>query len=132
MKPSRPFSRLLCVCVGLSSVLAACAETTLETPSEHPANSRGHSEALPSVATALAPGFDPFSAYPAPESASSAEPSHHHAEAAEPAQKTVIYTCPMHPEIRKEAPGNCPICGMRLVPKEPQTEPPTEPNAPAP
>lgn len=24
------------------------------------------------------------------------------------------YTCPMHPEIIREAPGNCPICGMAL------------------
>jgi Cu+-exporting ATPase len=27
-----------------------------------------------------------------------------------------IYTCPMHPEIRQPAPGNCPICGMTLEP----------------
>ena len=26
------------------------------------------------------------------------------------------YTCPMHPSIRSEEPGNCPICGMTLVP----------------
>jgi len=26
------------------------------------------------------------------------------------------YTCPMHPEIVREAPGACPICGMALVP----------------
>jgi len=26
------------------------------------------------------------------------------------------YTCPMHPEIVRDAPGNCPICGMTLVP----------------
>src|SRR5262245_718235 len=26
------------------------------------------------------------------------------------------YTCPMHPEIRRDGPGNCPICGMALVP----------------
>lgn len=26
-----------------------------------------------------------------------------------------IYTCPMHPEIRQHEPGNCPICGMKLV-----------------
>lgn len=26
------------------------------------------------------------------------------------------YTCPMHPEIRQDAPGKCPICGMQLVP----------------
>ena len=25
-----------------------------------------------------------------------------------------IYTCPMHPEIRQEKPGNCPKCGMAL------------------
>ena len=28
----------------------------------------------------------------------------------------VIYTCPMHPEIRKNGPGSCPICGMALEP----------------
>lgn len=27
-----------------------------------------------------------------------------------------IYTCPMHPQIRQEEPGNCPICAMKLVP----------------
>ncbi|MCW4469797.1 heavy metal translocating P-type ATPase [Flavobacterium sp. MFBS3-15] len=29
------------------------------------------------------------------------------------------YTCPMHPEIIKDAPGACPICGMDLVPLAP-------------
>ena len=29
-----------------------------------------------------------------------------------------VYTCPMHPEIIRDKPGNCPICGMRLVKKE--------------
>src|SRR5690349_19406690 len=33
-----------------------------------------------------------------------------------PANKT-IYTCPMHPEIEQDHPGDCPICGMRLEPK---------------
>lgn len=28
----------------------------------------------------------------------------------------VEYTCPMHPEIRRPEPGNCPICGMKLEP----------------
>jgi P-type Cu+ transporter len=31
-------------------------------------------------------------------------------------QKT-IYTCPMHPQIERDTPGNCPICGMALEPK---------------
>ncbi len=30
----------------------------------------------------------------------------------------VIYTCPMHPEVIAEEPGDCPICGMELVRKE--------------
>jgi hypothetical protein len=25
------------------------------------------------------------------------------------------YTCPMHPEVVQNTPGNCPICGMTLV-----------------
>lgn len=29
-----------------------------------------------------------------------------------------IYTCPMHPEIKKDKPGSCPICGMTLVPEK--------------
>ena len=29
-----------------------------------------------------------------------------------------IYTCPMHPEIIRDKPGTCPICGMELVKKE--------------
>src|SRR5450759_5338727 len=28
----------------------------------------------------------------------------------------IVYTCPMHPEIVRDAPGDCPICGMALVP----------------
>jgi len=28
-----------------------------------------------------------------------------------------IYTCPMHPEVRREGPGDCPICGMALEPE---------------
>ena len=28
------------------------------------------------------------------------------------------YTCVMHPQIHADAPGNCPICGMKLVKKE--------------
>jgi len=27
------------------------------------------------------------------------------------------WTCPMHPEIVRDAPGNCPICGMALEPR---------------
>jgi len=29
-----------------------------------------------------------------------------------------IYTCPMHPQVRADKPGKCPICGMTLVKKK--------------
>ena len=29
---------------------------------------------------------------------------------------SAIYTCPMHPEIIQDHPGNCPTCGMDMVP----------------
>src|SRR5579872_7466011 len=28
-----------------------------------------------------------------------------------------IYTCPMHPQVAQDHPGECPICGMTLVPR---------------
>jgi CopA family copper-resistance protein len=50
-----------------------------------------------------------------------------------------IYTCPMHPQIQRDGPGNCPICGMTLLKKtitqkaatpaprpKPKAQPPTE------
>ncbi|MDO8376531.1 MAG: copper-translocating P-type ATPase [Aquabacterium sp.] len=33
-----------------------------------------------------------------------------------------IYTCPMHPEIRQDRPGNCPKCGMTLEPVLPSLD----------
>ena len=36
---------------------------------------------------------------------------------AESGAQTHQYTCPMHPEVVKDAPGACPKCGMKLVEK---------------
>ena len=33
-----------------------------------------------------------------------------------------VYTCPMHPQIRQQGPGTCPICGMALEPEMPSLE----------
>ena len=41
-----------------------------------------------------------------------------HREAQDNTPAGTIYTCPMHPEIRQEGPGSCPICGMALEPEE--------------
>ncbi|HZX27020.1 MAG TPA: copper-translocating P-type ATPase [Telluria sp.] len=50
---------------------------------------------------------------------------HHHAApapAAAPLPEGTIYTCPMHPEVRRDAPGTCPKCGMTLEPVMPALE----------
>ena len=39
---------------------------------------------------------------------------HAHASAGE--EEAKIWTCSMHPQIRRDGPGSCPICGMDLVP----------------
>lgn len=40
--------------------------------------------------------------------------AHQHAES-----EPKIWTCSMHPQIRRDAPGKCPLCGMDLVPVSP-------------
>jgi Cu+-exporting ATPase len=54
-----------------------------------------------------------------------ADPGRYLAPAAAPAPAApagTIYTCPMHPQIRQEGPGTCPICGMALEPEMPSLE----------
>ncbi|MBK6294656.1 MAG: heavy metal translocating P-type ATPase [Rhodoferax sp.] len=38
----------------------------------------------------------------------------------EPMAAGTIYTCPMHPEVEQDHPGNCPKCGMTLEPMLPE------------
>lgn len=38
-------------------------------------------------------------------------------------KKEVLYTCPMHPNVREHKPGKCPICGMTLVPVNDDSQP---------
>ncbi|MCA1334939.1 MULTISPECIES: heavy metal translocating P-type ATPase [Rhodobacterales] len=42
------------------------------------------------------------------------------------AQPGTQWTCPMHPEIVRDEPGACPICGMALEPMVPSDEPSEE------
>lgn len=55
------------------------------------------------------PGTDPATIHPALGSLP------------EPAEGSV-WTCPMHPEVRRPGPGSCPICGMALEPAAPSLE----------
>lgn len=47
----------------------------------------------------------------APEKSGTTTEVHDHA-----AEGKEVWTCSMHPQIRKDEPGDCPICGMDLIP----------------
>ncbi|TCT07025.1 copper-transporting P-type ATPase [Paralcaligenes ureilyticus] len=50
---------------------------------------------------------------------------HHHDHGAQPSAGAIagaMYTCPMHPQIRQDHPGHCPICGMSLEAELPTLE----------
>jgi len=81
-----------------------------------------HANASPNLATgdASAPPTQPDHQHRHPDNrgapptavTATAAPS-----AAASAPAATVYTCPMHPEVTSDRPGNCPKCGMKLVPK---------------
>ena len=48
-----------------------------------------------------------------------AHPAHEH----EQIESSIVWTCPMHPQVKQDEPGECPICGMDLVEEEVSSEP---------
>ena len=62
------------------------------------------------VSRALAPSAAPPGAVAPPV---------HAPHAMEPIADDLVYTCPMHPEVRQQGPGACPKCGMALEPATP-------------
>jgi P-type Cu+ transporter len=81
----------------------------------------GHGEPAPDQAGSPEAGYACCSA----KHKHHAHPTHPTKPVAAPAPvagKDVIYTCPMHPEVRQVGPGNCPKCGMALEPLMPHVE----------
>jgi hypothetical protein len=82
--------------------VAGCRERTPEVavPAGHPADPAAPAAPATPASATLALDAPPQPASPAtPATAES-------------------YTCPMHPEIVRSAPGKCPKCGMKLVPRK--------------
>jgi hypothetical protein len=131
---------LLMAWIGTLALSLACASTRLDVDANHPAQPGAVVEPPPKMGTALAESFDPLrlssvatstaaSSTAASSAASgSAAVGHVHGTeqnstppgtsetgAAETGAATQ-WTCPMHPEIIRPQAGQCPICGMQLVP----------------
>lgn len=95
--------------IATAGLLATGCAVTVPDPAAsvaHPANPRAAEAPAPTASTTLAVGSGLESQRPA-------EPS------VEPAPAT--YTCPMHPEVKSNAPGKCPKCGMKLQPAPKKT-----------
>lgn len=60
------------------------------------------------------PSLPPPPSPSAPPAVPATQP--HRAQAPNAAPSVTVYTCPMHPEVRSNAPGQCPKCGMNLEP----------------
>ena len=89
---------------GQVKQVAHAHRSPAENPGRPPAHRHAHRHGQP-----RAP--QDHAAQPVPEVAAGA-----------PGASSTVYTCPMHPEIRQDHPGNCPKCGMTLEPVMPDLE----------
>lgn len=91
-------------------LVCACAQSGERAPARAPSSTEAEEAPQRPIATSLA--SDPVNE-PAQE-----HQAHEHGMQSE----SVVYTCPMHHEVQQPGPGECPKCGMKLVPstKSPQ------------
>ncbi len=75
-----------------------------------------HAGVLVIVLIALVAGFLLRSAFVADSPAPALDAAHGHAGEE---KAPTVWTCSMHPQIRSDKPGKCPICHMDLIPVEP-------------
>ena len=108
------------------SLVAGCAAQpdAAEVPADHPANpAAAEAPAPPSSQTLALPAL----AAAAPPAAPTTSPGPAVTGAA--AGGATVYTCPHHPEVTSDRPGECPKCHMKLRPKaSPPGAPATTPH----
>ena len=100
--------------------VAGCGSVKLpEIGDTHPASPAAAEAPMPRPSNVLDVGGSSAPANPPPPKASDS-PHEPHGEGAKapPAAPATLYTCPMHPEVVSAKPGQCPKCGMALVPRK--------------
>jgi hypothetical protein len=98
---------------AVAALALSCTGSELAVPANHPGNPSAETSALPMLG-ALSSNDHGSGAARAPGASAPAADVEESPDAA----RATTYTCPMHPEIVRDAPGSCPLCNMKLVPKE--------------
>lgn len=128
------------VALAAATISAGCVSTTPPEGAHDPSSANAHTAPMPCSSPVLNEDHSPL-----PEAASGAHdhgsPStgahDHSSHATQPAapgnaghdhekhdqssEQTVMYICPMHPEVRQSEPGRCPKCGMALELEQPKS-----------
>ena len=104
----RPFA----IALGVALLAGCTAPPRQDLPDTHPAHPAAAEAPAPprSQTLAVEPGGPPRAAAPS-------------ATATAPAETGTVYTCPHHPEVVSDKPGECPKCHMKLRPKAASHEP---------
>jgi hypothetical protein len=100
-----------------------CAACAAEVPgiAGSPADPKAKTAPIQTGVGVLASSFDSERLAPSGSTASNDEHAHHNHGQQAPA--ATEYTCSHHPEVISDKPGQCPKCGMDLVPKKPAAAP---------
>jgi hypothetical protein len=109
--------RRFTLALGVALAAGCAAQQQVGVSSEHPANPAAAQAPVPPRSETLAIERTGRREAGAP-SAAAAEHHHEHGAAA-------IYTCPHHPEVQSDRPGECPKCHMKLRPKPAASPEPT-------
>jgi hypothetical protein len=139
MEEVRMFTRTITIC--FAAVMLAGCTSSVRLPAlsaNHPASPDAPEAALPAQSPTLALTASPnpdetrhdaaemkhdmkHMGHPTPptqpgENAAPSAPRFTPTSVPATTQASVMFTCPMHPEVVSTTPGNCPKCGMKLVP----------------
>jgi len=113
--------------VATSGVFLIAAEARISTAAKYwektPDDELPDTRATPATSGSSAPAWPMPASTAAPKPIKRPPPAAKGSAASKSAPAATVYTCPMHPEVQSDAPGQCPKCGMTLVPMHEGAQP---------